>query len=344
MENKKVFIGNLNFEVTESDLKTLLSKYGTVINIRMHNKKGYAFAELSNADEAANVIRKLDGMMYKQREIHASPEMKPGKAKKASVKKYKERGKKYSDLNYSEISEYGVKSVKFRDSMKSISENSDRNRPSNRSHGKSGIDRWATERPADLPEKNGKVQPADKRLYHSMKIRDDERGSSSGYEKRDYTKHKTGKPVYPVKKKVYEKNPYSARSSRNIEKQDSGISDKIEPGYKSRERKHISDGRPNRNFSTGRPEGTETHGKEWTKTKSSGSSRKVNDNWREKPDRNELPVFKTRDSSKQRSVSGTKNRFSGTARHASGGGRDVTGSLVKKIQGRTGNKKRYDRD
>ncbi|PKL15532.1 MAG: RNA-binding protein, partial [Spirochaetae bacterium HGW-Spirochaetae-5] len=42
MENKKVFIGNLDFEVTEGELKNLLLKYGVVVSIKMHQKKGYA--------------------------------------------------------------------------------------------------------------------------------------------------------------------------------------------------------------------------------------------------------------------------------------------------------------
>lgn len=92
MDNKTLFIGNLNFEVTEADLRNLLSKYGTVADIKMHQKKGYAIVEMSTAGEAAEAVQKLDGTMFRDREVRIKLEMKPGRARSESVRRYKERG------------------------------------------------------------------------------------------------------------------------------------------------------------------------------------------------------------------------------------------------------------
>ncbi|HPS57540.1 MAG TPA: hypothetical protein PK514_05485 [Spirochaetota bacterium] len=96
MDDKKIFIGNLNFEVTEADVRKLLSKYGTVEDIRMNQKKGYALVEMSTADEAAEAVQKLDGTMYRDREVRINLEMKAGRARSASVRRYKERGESFS--------------------------------------------------------------------------------------------------------------------------------------------------------------------------------------------------------------------------------------------------------
>ena len=96
MENKKLFIRNLSFKVTEADVKGLLSKYGTVTDIKMPGKKGYAFVEMSSVQEAENAAQKLDRTIFRDREIRINPEMKGAGLKPESAGKYKERGKFFS--------------------------------------------------------------------------------------------------------------------------------------------------------------------------------------------------------------------------------------------------------
>ena len=43
MEKKKLFVGNLDFKINKEQVVELFSRYGKVENIRMQNKKGYAF-------------------------------------------------------------------------------------------------------------------------------------------------------------------------------------------------------------------------------------------------------------------------------------------------------------
>ncbi|TAL39924.1 MAG: hypothetical protein EPN93_00225 [Spirochaetes bacterium] len=96
MENKKVFIGNLDFAVTGTEVKDLLSQYGAVTAIKMRKKKGYAIVEMEEAAQAEEAVAKLTGTMYKEREIRISMALKPEKAKSLSVKKYRERGEVFA--------------------------------------------------------------------------------------------------------------------------------------------------------------------------------------------------------------------------------------------------------
>ena len=75
MEKKKLYIGNLSFEVTESDLSTLFSEIGTVDSVNLitdrytGRSKGFAFVEMSSDEEAKKVREKFNGHSLKGREI-----------------------------------------------------------------------------------------------------------------------------------------------------------------------------------------------------------------------------------------------------------------------------------
>ena len=92
MENKKVFIGNLDFSATEAELQSLVSKFGTIVSIKLNQKKGYAFIEMESAEDAGKVVQELDGTKHRNREIRLSLEMKARKARSVSARRYKERG------------------------------------------------------------------------------------------------------------------------------------------------------------------------------------------------------------------------------------------------------------
>lgn len=118
MENKRVFIGNLNFEVTDEEIENLLAKYGSVVNIKLYKKKGYAFVEMGNAAEAARAVQKLDGVKYGDREIRISLEMKASKAKSLTIKRRKERSESFSRQGSGGNSDTKSRSEKYRDSVK----------------------------------------------------------------------------------------------------------------------------------------------------------------------------------------------------------------------------------
>lgn len=72
--NKKLFVGNLNFDVKDIELEELFKTVGTVIYaeiVRFFDKKskGFGFVEMNSVEEAKMAIEKLNGSEYKGRKI-----------------------------------------------------------------------------------------------------------------------------------------------------------------------------------------------------------------------------------------------------------------------------------
>ncbi|MDD4637320.1 MAG: RNA-binding protein [Bacteroidales bacterium] len=65
-----IYVGNLSFNVTDSDLQRTMEEFGEVVSVkliidRMTNRsKGFAFVEMPNKTEAINAIKKLNGYEY----------------------------------------------------------------------------------------------------------------------------------------------------------------------------------------------------------------------------------------------------------------------------------------
>ena len=57
-----LYIGNLNYNVREGDLRGVMEEYGTVASV-----KGFAFVEMPNDDEAKEAIKQLNGAEYVNR-------------------------------------------------------------------------------------------------------------------------------------------------------------------------------------------------------------------------------------------------------------------------------------
>ena len=64
---KNLFVGNLSFQTTDSDLRALFEPFGAIarLHIAMDREtgraRGFAFVEMTNDSEAANAIASLDG-------------------------------------------------------------------------------------------------------------------------------------------------------------------------------------------------------------------------------------------------------------------------------------------
>lgn len=78
---KRLFVGNLHNSVTEGDLIKLFQKCGTVtdVNYMWHKfgpskgqPKGFAFVGMGTATEAANAIKRLNGVEVKSRKLIVS--------------------------------------------------------------------------------------------------------------------------------------------------------------------------------------------------------------------------------------------------------------------------------
>ncbi len=64
---KNLFVGNMSFQTTESDLRALFEPFGQITRVHIATDRetgrarGFAFVEMTNDDEATKAIAGLDG-------------------------------------------------------------------------------------------------------------------------------------------------------------------------------------------------------------------------------------------------------------------------------------------
>ena len=73
--NTKIYVGNIPFETTEIELKTLFSQAGDVISVKIlkdhqsGQSRGFAFVEMSTRREGQKAISMLNKRPFKEKEI-----------------------------------------------------------------------------------------------------------------------------------------------------------------------------------------------------------------------------------------------------------------------------------
>jgi RNA recognition motif-containing protein len=71
----KIYVGNLSYETTEDDLRTLFAQAGTVASVALikdrdtGQSKGFAFVEMSNQSEAEKAIQTFNGYSLANRPL-----------------------------------------------------------------------------------------------------------------------------------------------------------------------------------------------------------------------------------------------------------------------------------
>ena len=72
---KKLYVGNLTYNVNETDLEALFAPFGTVQSAQVivdrdtNRSKGFGFVEMANDDEAQAAIDALNGTSYGNRPL-----------------------------------------------------------------------------------------------------------------------------------------------------------------------------------------------------------------------------------------------------------------------------------
>src|SRR5260370_32216330 len=72
---KNVFVGNMSFQTTESDLRTLFEPFGEITRIHIvrdretGQPRGFAFAEITDDAEAAKAMSALNGKEVARRAL-----------------------------------------------------------------------------------------------------------------------------------------------------------------------------------------------------------------------------------------------------------------------------------
>jgi RNA recognition motif-containing protein len=75
---KKLFVGNLSFDVTTADLEALFSQVGSCTSVAVitdratGRSRGFGFVEMSSPDEVQKAIAELDGHDLRGRPIKVS--------------------------------------------------------------------------------------------------------------------------------------------------------------------------------------------------------------------------------------------------------------------------------
>ncbi|MBW9276530.1 RNA-binding protein [Bacteroides fragilis] len=65
-----MYVGNLSYNVKESDLRQVMEEYGVVESVKLitdretRRSKGFAFVEMPESSDASNAIKELNGAEY----------------------------------------------------------------------------------------------------------------------------------------------------------------------------------------------------------------------------------------------------------------------------------------
>lgn len=78
MVGKKLYCGNLSYNVRSSDLEQLFAQYGNVVSAQViedretGRSKGFGFVEMSSPDEADAAINALNGTEHEGRSLNVN--------------------------------------------------------------------------------------------------------------------------------------------------------------------------------------------------------------------------------------------------------------------------------
>lgn len=64
MEGSKLYVGNLNYSVTSEELENLFADYGMVKAVKIIERRGFGFVEMSDITEAEKAIGALNGSIF----------------------------------------------------------------------------------------------------------------------------------------------------------------------------------------------------------------------------------------------------------------------------------------
>lgn len=76
--SKKLYVGNLAYEVTEEDIRKMFADLGSIESVALitdrdtGRSKGFAFVEMENDEEAAAAIEQLNGKDFEGRTLNVS--------------------------------------------------------------------------------------------------------------------------------------------------------------------------------------------------------------------------------------------------------------------------------
>ena len=89
-----IYVGNLDFNVKEDDLRTMFAEFGRVDTVKIitdnysKRSKGFAFVEMPSNSEADQAIKALNGKYINSRNMKVNPADSGGKRKKRRRRRF----------------------------------------------------------------------------------------------------------------------------------------------------------------------------------------------------------------------------------------------------------------
>lgn len=81
MQGSKLYVGNLNYSVTNQQLEELFGNHGTVKSVNIIEGKGFGFVEMSSSEEAQKAMEALNETDFNGRPLKID-EAKPQKPRR----------------------------------------------------------------------------------------------------------------------------------------------------------------------------------------------------------------------------------------------------------------------
>jgi len=91
MQVSKLYVGNLGYDVTKSELEQLFASYGTVKEVNVIEGKGFGFVEMGSSAEAEKAKEGLDSTDFKGRNLkvdEAKPKRDSGDRERSNYRRY----------------------------------------------------------------------------------------------------------------------------------------------------------------------------------------------------------------------------------------------------------------
>ncbi len=88
MQDSKLYVGNLNYSVTNNELEELFSSYGEVKEVNIIEGRGFGFVELANPSEAEKAKEALDGTEFQGRTLKVDEARPPKRRERRDYRRY----------------------------------------------------------------------------------------------------------------------------------------------------------------------------------------------------------------------------------------------------------------
>ena len=88
MEGGKLYVGNLNYSVTSEELEKLFADYGMVKQVKIIERRGFGFVEMSEVGGAEKAVEALNGAVLKGRTMKVDKARPPRDKPRRGFRRY----------------------------------------------------------------------------------------------------------------------------------------------------------------------------------------------------------------------------------------------------------------